>query len=247
MNNEKKRKKIVIRIPALQIGIVYLILFTWIEMALAWDPNPAYCKMDFIINILSRIKFFILFFPPTIFVFLFSSMKDFNLFRVSRLKSRRNIWRSQVKRSLIHSVILATVFMLVALGCLPNEKNYNWDVNNSVYAFLTGGTLKYPAIVVLLIIYFCILLELFLIQSILLLSLWWKNTCTYGVILVCMIKISEVGGFQYGIIVNRIIAGYRLWSHPWKQVIGVTFIGLFVLIMWMLYKLLVGKKEFLRV
>ncbi len=240
------KKRLSCKLPILPICTLYIILISLIEMKVAWNPIPLFCKLDFIISVLWPLRFIFIFFLPIVFTFLFSFSNSFNVYRLYRFQSRKSIWIKQEKRCLGYSIIFATVFMVTVTICFPDIKLYNWNMHNSMFNLMTAKTLDYPISFILLLIYICIILELFLIQSILLFSFWWKNTCTYGFILACLIKISEVDSLFGGIILKRIVIGYDIWTNPGQQIMRVAYIGVFALIMGILYRLFVVKKEFLR-
>ena len=181
------------------------LVFAWTVFCAYWSCHGQYesylqlyhvrlCAADELIMFQGHWNFGIMLLPVFTFFVMKSSRESLNIQQLLRYRSRKKMFRKQIREGIIYAFIITTVMLAVetVFARAMTESFINWDQIDSLYYSMTGGVeeVSFPVVLgMIFIMYLVKLLQILIFME----ALFWcpKYMPTLWILLILLAAISS--------------------------------------------------------
>lgn len=227
-------------------SFLYMLFFlSQIEEIRAYQE--VYCLLDCYVLMMSPLFYLGMMSLPIIFTFLCCTKHDFMAMRITKYPSWDYILKMQEGKLLVYSVLYAGIFMgMIALFAHFSVKtDFNWNLEQS-YFYMQAETTTSMSYVELLFFFFILcVLRNFVMQNLLLLSLWGKNNSIYGIAAIFGIAIFELNNPKIRLLFQLFSPNYYIWSRQFLRYRMLFGVPVYALLGWVVFRMILARQEVL--
>lgn len=226
----------------LYIGIACRLLSAWIRRGIA--QKGTICRLDDMVFLMKPLQYTLLMTLPLLISTYSMYRHEFSYLYLIRYHSWKNLWIWQIKRSMINAILYAAFLILIVVISQNGSglSIYNWNKPGSYFFFQTYHILPLHAAEVILYLFFMCAVRNFIIENILLFSIW-QNSFLQGIIFLCMINCFEIVQKKYRIFYWLISSDYSIWIDQNSRITMFAVTGIYLLAGYRLFQYCINKKE----
>lgn len=255
--NEIQKKKYIVENVIENIGILSIsIIYTIIFMGFCINQidsievyKESYCILDCFVFMMSPIYYMLMVVFPLILTFSFSTKNDFVAVHITKYNSWKHYLKVQEYKVFVYSILYACIFMLVVgiIGSIRVKADFNWNIEQSFFYMKSETTTNMSFIELLLVFLLICIIRNFIIQNILLASLWLKNNILYGIIAVFSIVFFELNQPKMGVLLRLYSLDYYIWSRQVLRLRMVYGVFVYVFIGIIAFYFITSRKEVIQI